>query len=186
MKKFLFIILLLSQFMSAQDSTLTRKNEVRFDVLSAVASSKFSISYERFLNKRFSMGLTTSYANSAKINDDFDEGYRNTIPKYEATPFARYILSDGLTRFYFAEIFMSANGGDYKETVRIVDGANAYYENQKSTYFDLALGGGLGYKMYFKDKFAVEFLIGFGRNLIDTDKSPDVLSRVGLNFGYRF
>ena len=75
---------------------------------------------------------------------------------------------------------------DYKETVRIVDGANAYYENQKSTYFDLALGGGLGYKMYFKDKFAVEFLIGFGRNLIDTDKSPDVLSRVGLNFGYRF
>ena len=34
--------------------------------------------------------------------------------------------------------------------------------------------------------FAVEFLVGFGVNTIDTEKSPDVFSRVGLSFGYRF
>ncbi|HLF52813.1 DUF3575 domain-containing protein [Flavobacterium sp.] len=187
MKKFFFIALLSFQFMNAQDSTSIRKNEVRFDVLSLIASSKFNISYERFLNDRFSAGLSTSYANSKKINDDFDEGYRNTMPKYEITPFVRYNLSKGISSFYFAEVFMSANGGDFKESVRLVDeNNNGYYVNQKSDYFDLALGGGLGYKMYFKQKFAVEVLVGFGRNLINTDKSPDVLSRVGLNFGYRF
>ncbi|MET0758883.1 MAG: DUF3575 domain-containing protein [Flavobacterium sp.] len=187
MKKLFFIALLSFQFMNAQDTTSIRKNEVRFDVLSLIASSKVNITYERFLNDRFSAGLSTSYANSKKINDDFDEGYRNTMPKYEITPFVRYNLSKGISSFYFAEVFMSANGGDFKESVRLVDqNNNGYYVNQKSTYFDLALGGGLGYKMYFKEKFAIEFLVGFGRNLINTDKSPDVLSRVGLNFGYRF
>jgi hypothetical protein len=187
MKKYLFIALLSFQFMNAQDSTSIRKNEVRFDVLSLVASSKVNISYERFLDKRFSVGISGAYANSKKINDKFDEGYRNTIPKYEINPFVRYKLSNGLSSFYFAEVFMSANGGDFKETVRLVDGNNyGYYVNQKSNYFDLALGGGLGYKMYFKQKFVVEFLVGFGSNLLNRDKSPDVVSRVGLNFGYRF
>lgn len=187
MKKFIFIALFSTLFMNAQDSTSIKKNEIRFDALSLITSTKFNVSYERFLNNRFSAGLSTSYANSKKINDDFDEGYRNTIPKYEITPFLRYNLSKGISSFYFAEVFMSANGGDFKETIRLVDeNNNGYYVNQKSTYSDLALGGGLGYKMYFKKRFAVEFLVGFGRNLINTDKSPDVISRVGLNFGYRF
>ena len=29
-------------------------------------------------------------------------------------------------------------------------------------------------------------LVGFGKNLINIDKSPDVMSRVGFNFGYKF
>lgn len=193
MKKFLFILLLSSQFMNAQDSTSKqdstsfRKNEIRVDVLSLVASSKINLTYERFLNQRFSLGLSTSYADSKKINEDFDEGYRNTIPKYEITPFARYNLSKGLYSFYFAEVFVCVNGGDFKETVRLVDGnGNGYYVNQKSNYSDVAIGGSLGYKIYFQKKIAVELLVGFGKNLIDTDKSPDVISRVGLNVGYRF
>ena len=40
--------------------------------------------------------------------------------------------------------------------------------------------------MYFKEKFALEFLVGFGRNLTNTDKSPDYMQRVGLSFGYIF
>lgn len=192
MKKFLFILLLSSQFMNAQDSTSKtdstdfRKNEVRVNVVSLVAS-KINLTYERFLNPRFSLGLSGSYADSKKLNDDFDEGYRNTVPKYEITPFVRYNLSKGLYSFYFAEVFVCANGGDFKEKVRLIDGnGNGYYENQKSNYSDVALGGSLGYKIYFQKKIAVELLVGFGKNLIDTDKSPDVISRVGLNVGYRF
>lgn len=193
MKKFLFILLLSSQFMNAQDSTSKqdstsfRKNEIRVDVLSLVASSKINLTYERFLNQRFSLGLSTSYADSKKINEDFDEGYRNTIPKYEITPFARYNLSKGLYSFYFAEVFVCANGGDFKEKVRLIDDTGfAYWVSQKSNYSDVAIGGSLGYKIYFQKKIAVELLVGFGKNLIDTDKSPDVISRVGLNVGYRF
>lgn len=187
MKKLLFLLLLASQIGTAQEALLLNKNnEFRVNALSLIASSKLNISYERFLNKNFSMGLTTSYSDSKKVNDDFDAGYRNTFPKYEIVPFVRYNLSKSLSRFYFAEVFMSANGGDYKQTVRLTEGNYGYYAIQKDTYFDLALGGGLGYKMYFKEQFAVEFLVGFGTNIIDKNKSPDVISRVGLNFGYRF
>jgi len=187
MRLYVLLALLSFTFMNAQDSTSVRKNEIRLDVLSLVASSKINISYERFLNDRFSTGVSANYGNSKKTNDNFDNGYRNTIPKYEIVPYLRYNLSKGISSFYFAEIFMSANGGDFKETIRLVDdNNNGYYVNQKSNYFDLAAGGGLGYKIYFKRKFAVEFLVGFGKNLINIDKSPDVISRVGLNFGYRF
>ncbi len=186
MKKYLLIFFLSTTFLHAQDLAVIKKSEVRIDVLALITYSKFNVSYERYLGKHFSLGLSTSYSNSNKTNEDFDAGYRNTIPKYEVNPFLRYNFSNNLSRFYFAEIFMSANGGDFKETVRIDDGTYTYFENQKSTYFDFAMGGSLGYKMYFKKKFAVEFLVGFGKNLINTDKSPDVMSRVGLNFGYRF
>ncbi len=186
MKKIILVLLFSSTFINAQDSTLIKKNEVRFDVLSLITSSKFNVSYERYLNKKISLGISTSYSNSNKTNDDFDSGYISTISKYELNPFLRYNFSNKLTRFYFAEVFLSANGGDYKETIRIVDLPYAYYKNQKSAYFDLALGGSLGYKMYFKKKVVVEFLVGFGKNLVNRNVSPDVISRVGLNFGYRF
>lgn len=188
MKKLLFVLLFSPLFAQAQDETpLTRKNELRVDVLSIVAFSKLNLSYERFLNKDFSVGVTFGYADSKKVNDDFDSGYRSTLPKYEVLPFVRYNLSKGQTRFYFAEVFASANAGDYRESVRLTDtNGNGYYAIQKNEYFDVALGGALGYKMYFDEKFAAEFLVGFGTNLIDRSISPDVITRVGLSVGYRF
>jgi len=192
MKKFIFIALFGCQFMNAQDSIpvskLTdRKNEVRIDVLSLIASSKVNLTYERFLNRSFSVGVSGSFANSDKVNDDFDSGNRNTIPKYEITPFVRYNLSKGNSSFYFAELFACANGGDFRQTVRLTHANNVgYYAIQKSDYSDLALGAGVGYKFYIKERLGIEFLVGFGANLIDTNKSPDILSRVGLGIGYRF
>lgn len=192
MKKFLLVLLLGCQFVQAQDSIRTfkvmqRKNEVRVDVLSLIASSKLNLTYERFLGKSFSVGISGNYADNNKFNDDFDSGNRNTIPKYEIIPFVRYNLSQGAASFYFAEVFVSANGGDFRETVRLNDENNiGYYTIQKSTYSDVAIGAGIGYKFYIKDRVAIEFLVGFGSNLIDKEKSPDVLSRVGLSVGYRF
>lgn len=191
MKKLIFILLLGSQFLQAQDSTRVsslagKKNEFRVDLLSLVALSKVNLSYERFLNQDFSVGLSGSYANSASVNDDFDEGNRDNLPKYEITPFVRYSLSKSLMRYYFVEVFVSANGGDFREIVRKTENTIGYYDIQKSEYFDVAVGGGAGYKMYIKEKFAIELLVGFGVNTMNTDKSPDVFSRVGLSFGYRF
>lgn len=199
MKKLLLVLLLGFQLMNAQESDskkvhsetksalAQKKNEVRVDALSLIAFSRLNLTYERFLGNRFSIGLTGSYSNSKKINDDFDQGNRNTMPKYELIPFVRYNLSQGAASYYFAEIFADANGGDFRETILLTDASNNnYYTIRKSSYSDVALGAGVGYKFYIKDQFGVEFLVGFGANLLNKEKSPDIMSRVGLGVSYRF
>ncbi|HEX9979168.1 MAG TPA: DUF3575 domain-containing protein [Flavobacterium sp.] len=197
MKKIIFLLLLCGPVafsQDAQDSTATsldeiytRKNEFRVDVLSLIGQSKLNLSYERFLGRDFSAGLTLGYSSSEKIDDDFDRGYRNTRPEYDITPYVRYKMSKSPHNFYFAEVFISANGGDFKEIVRRTDTeGNGYYVTEKSRYSDFGIGAGLGYKMYLKQQFPIEFMVGFGTNLFDKDKSPDTLSRVGLSVGYRF
>ena len=191
MKKLYCLFLLLPLAINAQETTNTvlqsKKNEFRVDVLSALVYTKASLSYERFFGKDFSTGINVNFSNSNKLNEDFDNGYRNNVPKFEFNPYIRYALSKSKSRYYFAEIFGSYNGGDYKEIIRVADMAQPdYYITKKSQYTDIGLGGSLGYKMYFKDSFALEFLVGFGSNLTNRDKSPDVISRVGLNLGYRF
>lgn len=188
MKKLIALILLFSGIAKAQESGLTnKKNEFRVDVLSAITSSKASFSYERFFANDFSVGFNANFSNSKKLTEDFDNGYSNNLAKYEFNPYLRYALSKSKSRFYFAEIFASTNGGDFKEITRLVDeNNNGYFTTKKSSYTDFGLGGSLGYKMYFKECIALEFLVGFGKNLTNTDKSPDVISRVGINLGYRF
>lgn len=188
MKKIFSLLLLFSLASQAQENTVlaNKKNEFRVDVLSAIVYMKASLSYERFFANDFSTGFNVNFSNSNKMNDDFDNGYRNNIPKFEFNPYLRYALSKSKSRYYFAEVFGSYNGGDYKEIIRLTDNNIDYYTTKKSKYTDFALGGSLGYKMYFKDSIALEFIVGFGSNLINKDKSPDVISRVGLNLGYRF
>ncbi|PWA04371.1 DUF3575 domain-containing protein [Flavobacterium psychrotolerans] len=191
MKKFLFILLLFVQCMNAQDTMKSglskRHNEFRVNILTLIATSKLNLTYERFLSKNYSLGLSGNYSNSKKVNDDFDQGFRNTFQKYEITPFARYNFTTSINRYYFAEVFVSANGGNFRETVRLVDENNyGYYAIQKTTYTDLAIGASAGYKMYFKEKFGIEIIVGIGRNLINRAKSSDFPPRVGLSFGYRF
>ena len=60
------------------------------------------------------------------------------------------------------------------------------YTIKKSNYTDLGLGAAVGYKYYIKDQIGIELLVGFGSNLFNKDKSPDILSRVGLGVSYRF
>jgi len=188
MKKIIILFLFTTLYVNAQESSISaKKNEFRVDVFSAIAFGRISVSYERFLGKNFSVNLNTNFSNSNKIQNEFDGGSRNNLSKYEFNPSIRYALSKGKSSYYFAEIFASANGGDYKEIIRAIDeNGNGYYTTQVSKYTDFALGGGLGYKMYFKRAYAVELLVGFGKNLTNTIKSPDIISRVGINLGYRF
>ncbi|MBP6557256.1 MAG: DUF3575 domain-containing protein [Flavobacterium sp.] len=189
MKKLFSLLLLLSLGIQAQESSVldNKKNEFRVDLLSAVVWQKASLSYELFLGGNFSTGFNINFSDNKKLNEDFDNGYRNNVPKFEFNPYVRYQLSKGKKSFYFAEIFGSYNGGDFKEIVRLADeNLNGYYSTKKSKYTDFGLGGGLGYKMYIKEAFVIEFLAGFGSNLTNRDKSPDVISRVGFNLGYRF
>ena len=188
MKKIILLFLLSCFSIKAQESKpVEKKNEFRVDVLSAITYGKLGLSYERFLAHDFSVGVNANFSNSSKIQDEFNDGFRNNLPKYEINPYLRYALSKSKSRYYFAEIFASANGGDFKEIIRTNDvNGNGYYTVEKSKYNDIGLGGSLGYKMYFKKSFALEFLVGFGSNLTNRTKSPDVITRVGVNLGYRF
>ncbi len=191
MKKLFCLLLLLSWASQAQEGENTvlanKKNELRVDVLSAIVYTKASLSYERFFGGDWSTGFNVNFSNSDKLNEDFDNGYRNNVPKFEFNPYIRYALSKSKSRYYFAEVFGSYNGGDYKEIIRLTNESGIdYYTTEKSKYTDIGLGGSLGYKMYFSNSIALEFIVGFGSNLTNKKKSPDVISRVGLNLGYRF
>jgi hypothetical protein len=191
MKKLILLFLLGFQFIQAQDTIpkkelYLKRNEFRVDVLST-AFSRFNLTYERFLNKNYSVGLSGVFSNNKKVQDDFNKGNINNFSKYEIIPFIRYNLSQGQRSFYFAEIFANLNGGDFREIVLLTDASNTnYYAIQKSSYSDLGLGTAVGYKYYIKDQFGIEVLVGFGYNLFNKDKSPDILSRVGLGVSYRF
>ena len=188
MKKILIVLLLVTSYANAQEESAisSKKNEFRIDVLSAVLSSKASISYERFLANDFSFGININYSDSKKLTEDFEDGYTNNLAKYEFNPYLRYALSKSKTRYYFAEVFGSYNGGDFKEIIRTENDGIATYTTKISDYTDFGAGAGLGYKMYFNDSFALELLVGFGYNFANTDKSPDKITRVGINLGYRF
>lgn len=193
MKHFLVGCLLLSGIAFAQDTesknegpVASKKNEVRIDALSLIAFGKANISYERFTSGKWSYGLTGSFTVGDKFEEDFDEGYRSTLPKFEIIPYVRYKMSDSDAHYYFIEGFISANGGDFRQIIRVEDGTNGYYMISKEEYFSVAPGASVGYKVYFGHAVALEFLVGAGLNIMDTDKSPDVISRIGLNLGYRF
>jgi hypothetical protein len=189
MKKLLILALLSVSLANAQDEEkmLNGRSEVRVDLLSLALKSELNLTYEYFIDKDWSVGVFGGYMSSSKLDDDFESGNRNNLPKYEVNPFVRYNLSKSQKSFYFAEAFLSANGGDFKETVRRIDeNGNGYYVNETSTYSDFGIGAGLGYKLYIKEKIGIELNFGFGSNLFNTDKSPDVISRVGLSVGYRF
>ena len=191
MKKLLLFIFLSFQLLQAQEKDtisplLQRKNEIRVDVLST-ALTRFNLTYERFLNSHFSIGISGIYSGNKKLQDDFDEGNINNFTKYEVIPFVRYNLSQGQRSFYFAEVFTNINGGDFREIVLLTDATNiSYYAIDKSKFNDVALGASIGYKYYIKDQIGIEFLVGFGKNLFNQDKSSDTMSRVGLGVSYRF
>lgn len=189
MKKLLFLALCAFGAAHAQEEEkmLDGRHEVRVDLLSLALKSEPNLTYEYFIDQDWSVGVFAGFSGGSKLEDDFDAGNRNNLPKYEVNPFVRYNLSKSQKSFYFAEAFLSANGGEFRETVREIDeNGNGFYTNAKSNYSDFGAGGALGYKLYIKEQFAIELTVGFGANFFNTDKSPDVLSRVGLSAGYRF
>jgi hypothetical protein len=190
MKIYLFAILLFipillqaQQDSSTSSSILNKKNEIQFDIGKLLISSRIQLTYERFLNKDFSTGISVMSLNkNREQNKIFYSGTR----KYQIEPFVRYSLSKKTNRYFYAEVFASINGGEKTTTKRLIDSNNyGFYQIAPEKYTDLALGSAIGYKVYIKQTVSVAFNLGIGKNLF-SKLSPDVVSRVGLNLGYRF
>lgn len=190
MKKILFIILpLIVQVSFSQESSSVNmgKNEIKFDVLSLVALGKIHLSYERFLNDDFSVGISGNFNQSKSREEDFETGKNRTLEDYQIIPFVRYNFSKSQIRYYFIEVFISVNQGKYRELERLIDQNNVgYYQAIEKDYSDYAIGAAVGHKFYIKEKLGVDIFVGMGKNLFSTGESPDLISRVGVNLGYRF
>jgi hypothetical protein len=189
MKKLIYIFLIISATAYAQNDSAfdLGKNELKFDVTSAIAFGKIHVSYERFISTDFSVGISGIINEGSKLEKDYTSGKSRTLEDYQIIPFVRYSLSKSQIRYYFIEIFVSANSGIYHDLERLIDeNNNGYYKAVDRDYSDVALGGAIGHKFYIKEKFSVDIFLGMGKNLFSNGESPDIVSRVGLNLGYRF
>jgi hypothetical protein len=189
MKKLIYIFLIISATAYAQNDSAfdLGKNELKFDVTSAIAFGKIHVSYERFISTDFSVGISGIINEGSKLEKDYTSGKSRTLEDYQIIPFVRYSLSKSQIRYYFIEVFVSANSGKYQELERLLDDNNVgFYQSVEKDYSDFAIGGAVGHKFYIKEKFSVDIFLGMGKNLFSNGESPDIVSRVGLNLGYRF
>ena len=164
---------------------LAKKNEVKVDVLNLVAFGKLGVTYERFLNKDFSVGITGIMFNKKSKTDDFLTDDTRTLIDYQVIPYVRYAMSKSATNLYYLEGFVNFNGGEFKELTTLNNGTADYVVVTKSDYTDVAIGGSVGYKLYFNESFLLDLTVGIGKNLFNED-SPSTVARLGINLGYRF
>lgn len=188
MKKIFYFLILATGLANAQENTFSLgKNEIKFDVVSAIALGKYHVSYERFLSDDFSVGVSGIITSSDRLERDFTTGNNRTLEDYQIVPFVRYSLSKSQIRYYFIEVFASANSGKYRQLERL-SGENGagYYSTVDYDYSDVALGVAIGHKFYIKEKIGIDIFVGMGKNLFSSGESPDIITRAGLNVGYRF
>ncbi|MCD8451291.1 DUF3575 domain-containing protein [Tenacibaculum dicentrarchi] len=167
MKKTLLIaVLFIGSFAQAQQ-------EVKVDLLDALALKTVEVSYEYYTTERSSVGLST-LINFEKKSKDFRYNENWMI-----TPYFRHYFTDNSNWNYFGEVFMGINGGE--KEVDLVGSNKKEYEK----YTDGALGLAIGSKYVSSGGFILDVYAGLGRNMF-TSKSPVVVPRVGINLGYRF
>lgn len=191
MKKKLLLLLLLPVYLiQAQNHSvkkdtliLRNKNEIRLDIGKLLFSSRLKVSYERFLNKDFSYGISGMY---------FRENYSDNIfynsnfkKKFEIEPFVRYSISKNIQRFFYVESFSSISNGNYKEIKRLSDGEYAFYDRTESNFTNVAVGAAIGYKFYVKEHFCMDFNFGLS-TFVYNKKETESLPKFGINLGYRF
>lgn len=197
MKKISFLLglfLSLGAFAQTNETTATdtivspilaKQNEVKVDVLNLIAFGKLGVSYERFLNKNVSVGVTGIVFNKKSKTDDFLTDDTRTLIDYQVIPYVRYAMSKSATNLYYLEGFVNVNGGEFKELTTLNNGSADYVVVTKNDYNDVAIGGSIGYKLYFKESFLLDLTVGIGKNLFNED-SPSTVARLGINLGYRF
>lgn len=186
---FCFFLALGSYAQTNSDSLVSpivaKKNEVKIDGLNLISNGRLGISYERFLNSNFSIGITGMFLNKSSKEDKFATDDTRTLIDYQVIPYVRYALSKSAVNLYYVEAFTSINGGQFKELVTLNNGAADYVVTSVKDYNDVAIGAAVGYKFYIKESFVVDVTIGMGKNLLHAD-SPKNISRLGINLGYRF
>ena len=167
MKKIvLAVVVFVSSFTYAQQ-------EVKVDLLDALAFKTLEVSYEYYTTDRSSIGISALF-NFEKKSADFRYNEERMF-----TPFFRHYFTNNSNWNYFGEVFMGINTGERE--VEVQGSATKQYKE----YTDGALGLAFGSKYVSSGGFVLDVYGGLGRNLF-TSEARSIVPRVGINLGYRF
>lgn len=161
MKKIIIAtVLLVSSVVKAQQ-------EVKADLLDALAVKTLEVSYEYYTSNQSSIGIS-ALVSFEKRSADFRYNEKSMI-----TPYFRHYFTDNSNWNYFGEVFMGINSGEKK------------IEGVYTKYTDGALGIAVGSKYVSNGGFVIDIHGGLGRNMF-SDISYSIVPRIGINLGYRF
>lgn len=150
-----------------------KNNEIKINALGAL-NGTIQATYERHLNKKSSLGITSTYVFSNDINDDLN---------YSVSPYYRRYFGRKYASGFFAEGFGMLTSIDGKKIYN--EDHSIFTENPDVT--DFAIGLGLGWKWVSKGGFVIEANIGCGALLFNANKTDhNIVNKIMLNVGYRF
>jgi len=150
------------------------QQEIKVDLLDALALKTVEVSYEHYISNQSSVGLAVLFN-----LEDKSSGFRYHEDRM-LTPFFRHYFSQHGQWDMFGEVFFGLNKGE-KELDALI-GSNS---KRFKSYTDGTLGVALGTKYISPAGFILDIYGGLGRNMF-SDTSPSVVPRVGVNLGYRF
>lgn len=179
MKRILSIAILFSAFLAnaqreTNDNFHEKNNEITFNSL-GLLNGTIAVTYEKHLNKKSSLGITSVYVFSDDTNNDMN---------YSVSPYYRRYFGKKYAAGFFVEGFGMLTS---------IDGKKVYNSEDNSTFkenpdvIDFALGAGLGWKWIIKSGFVIEANIGYGALLFNANKTDhNIVNKIMLNVGYRF
>ncbi|AZQ43746.1 DUF3575 domain-containing protein [Nonlabens ponticola] len=198
MKKLLFVAAILAAGTAfAQDTDQTdserrleefnnqKRHEVSLDVVAGIAGLGINPRYEYVLGRYSGVGADLNIG----IADEDDLDYRET---FSLTPYYRqYFFSkeDYGAKGFYAEGFLKFY--TFEDDYYNFDSNQGFSTTTSESYFETAIGAGIGWKWVSNSGFLIDINLGIGRNLgladePEDDYLPEVTGRGGVNFGWRF
>lgn len=158
----------------------TKRHSLSLDVIAGLVFPALNPRYEYTLNKYSGIG--------ADLNINFDnENGLETLEKFSFSPYYRqYFFSreDYGAKGFYGEGFFKFYTYETDTILFFED----YIDTNAETYFETAVGVGIGWKWISDSGFLIDINVGLGRNLgfaNDLDER-DFTGKFGVNFGWQF
>lgn len=155
------------------------KHELKLNATNLIIFSYIDGAYEHLINEESSFGVSLLYSFS---DDEILDEYRT----FSITPYYRQYFSKKYAKGFFVEGFGMLNSGDSFDGIATIDANGNFTYPDEGSYTEFALGISVGGKFVTPRGFVVDLYLGIGRNLLNTDFSPELVGRGGVTLGYRF
>lgn len=182
MKKLLnflaIFFIVISTFAQDDISNDIDKHELKLNATNLIIFSYLDGAYEHLINEESSFGVNLLFSFS---DDEIFDEYRT----FSITPYYRQYFSKKYAKGFFVEGFGMLNSGE-NVLIATFDQNGNITDSDSENYTDFALGISVGGKFVTPRGFVVDLYLGIGRNLLNTDFSPELVGRGGVTLGYRF
>lgn len=185
MKRILTVLVIFAafSFANAQQEeipTFNKKNEIKFNLPTAIFGSFPEITYERIISEDFTIGASVGF--SVESESSYAE------MDFMAIPYARWFFGGNTKAMqkYAAGFFIEANAA-------VVSGKKDVYYAEKpggkeqkrygDDYTGVGLGVAIGWKKVTKSNWVGEIFLGVGKQMTS---HSEAYPRVGITIGKRF